>query len=99
MHPNTRLMERLYTSLDRHVASAMAECYDATAKFHDIAFDLYGKREIEAMWEMICSTDIRTTFEIVHADDQIGVAKVIDEYTFSATGRRVRNMIESRFRF
>ncbi len=51
------------------------------------------------MWQMICSGDIRTTFEIVSADDREGVVTLVDEYTFSETGRRVRNPIESRFRF
>lgn len=99
MHANTQVVERLYTSLSRHIPTAMAECYDAAATFHDIAFDLRGKPKIAAMWEMICDTDIRTAFEVVNADNETAVAKVVDEYTFTETGRRVRNVIESRFRF
>ena len=48
---------------------------------------------------MVCTGDISATFEVVHADDREGVVKLIDEYTFTETRRRVRNPIESRFRF
>jgi len=99
MHPNAQLIERLYSGLNRHAPEAMAVCYHPEATFHDIAFHLRDRNEIAAMWEMICSGDISTTFEIARADDREVVAKLVDEYTFSDTGRRVRNAIESRFRF
>jgi ketosteroid isomerase-like protein len=99
MHSDAELLQQLFTSLNRHDYQAMAKCYDLDATFHDIAFDLHGKDQIRAMWQMICSGDIRATFEIVSADDREGVAKVIDEYTFRDTGRKVQNPIESRFRF
>ena len=99
MNPNADLLEQLYSSLNRHRHAEMADCYHPEATFHDIAFDLQGKDQIRAMWHMICSGDLRATFEVVHADDGRGMAKVVDEYTFTDTGRRVRNQIESRFRF
>jgi ketosteroid isomerase-like protein len=99
MHPNKKLLQQLYESLNRHDAKAMAECYHSDATFQDIAFDLHGKNQIRAMWQMICSGDISATFEVVHADDREGVVKLIDEYTFTDTRRWVRNPIESRFRF
>src|SRR3954471_13993830 len=99
MHPNTKLVERLYNSLNQHQAAEMADCYHPQATFHDIAFDLQGKEQIHAMWRMICSGDIRATFQVLSADDACGASKVVDEYTFADTGRRVRNPIESRFRF
>jgi hypothetical protein len=77
----------------------MADCYHPAATFHDIAFDLLGKEQIGSMWEMICGGDIRSRFEIVRADEATGAARVVDEYTFTDTGRRVRNEIESHFRF
>ncbi len=99
MHPNAKLLEQLYSGLARRDAEAMAACYHADATFHDIAFDLHGKDKIHSMWRMICSGDIRATFEIVRADERDGVAKVVDEYTFTDTHRKVRNPIESHFRF
>jgi ketosteroid isomerase-like protein len=99
MHSNAELLKRLFTSLNRHDYEAMANCYQQDATFHDIAFDLHEKDKIRAMWQMICDGDIRATFEVASADDREGVAKVIGEYTFRETGRKVRNSIESRFRF
>jgi ketosteroid isomerase-like protein len=100
MHPNGVLLQRLFTALDRHDHSAMGPCYQPTATFHDIAFDLEGRQRILAMWHMICEgSDIRVTFEAVHANDQDGRVALVDEYTFGDTGRKVRNVIDSRFRF
>ena len=99
MHPNGVLVERLYSSLDQHMPSDMAKCYHANATFRDIAFDLRGQRAIGGMWRMICAGDIRAKFEVVHADDETAVVKLVDEYTFTDTGRKVKNEIESRFRF
>jgi ketosteroid isomerase-like protein len=99
MHANGLLVERLYASLNQHLSEPIAECYDDEATFRDIAFDLRGKADITAMWGMICDTDIETRFEVVTASEDSAVARVVDEYTFVETGRRVRNVIESRFCF
>ena len=99
MHPHETLLRSLFSALGRRDAQAMADCYHPDATFQDIAFDLRGKKDISDMWRMICSGDIRATVETVRADDREGYVKVVDEYTFTDTGRRVRNVIESRFRF
>jgi hypothetical protein len=99
MHPNAKLIERLYRALDRHDSETMAACYHPKARFRDIAFALDRQTDIADMWRMICTTDISAKFEIVSADEQSGAAKLVDEYTFSDTHRRVRNVIESRFTF
>jgi ketosteroid isomerase-like protein len=83
----------------------MASCYHPDAEFRDIAFFLHTKKEIHSMWHMICEGDIRTSFELVHADDQEGRATLVDVYTFGASkvppkpGRPVRNVVDSNFRF
>jgi hypothetical protein len=78
----------------------MADCYAPAASFRDIAFDLHGKPQIHGMWQMICDcSDIRATFDVVHADDREGRVALVDHYTFSDTGFKVRNVIDARFRF
>jgi hypothetical protein len=78
----------------------MADCYDEAATFRDIAFDLKGKPRIHAMWQMICEkSDIRATFDVIEADDCQGRVALVDRYTFRATNFRVRNVIDSWFRF
>jgi ketosteroid isomerase-like protein len=103
MHPNAALLHRLFSALDNHDHMTMASCYHEAATFQDIAFSLRSKREIHSMWHMICDGDIRATFEVTNANDHDGHVKLVDTYTFGATrdkpGRRVRNVIDSRFRF
>jgi len=99
LHSNALLLQRLFSSLDRRDDKTMAACYHSKATFEDIAFKLEGKQQIHDMWRMICAGDIRATFEVVHADDETGRVRVVDEYTFSDTGRKVRNVIDSRFKF
>jgi ketosteroid isomerase-like protein len=99
MHPNGVLLQRLFGALERHDHTEMGRCYQPTATFHDIAFDLKGADRIRAMWHMICETDIRAMFDIIHANDQEGGVALVDDYTFRETGRKVHNVIDSRFRF
>ena len=97
-HPNADLLHRLFTSLNQHDHQEMAACYHADATFRDIAFDLRGSKQIHAMWHMICETDIRASFHLLEVDDRVGHVTLIDDYTFSSTGRAVHNVIDSHFR-
>jgi len=100
MHANAALLQRLFTALDQHDHQTMGTCYHSAATFRDIAFDLRGKQRIQGMWHMICEgSDLRATFEVVHANDEDGRVNLVDHYTFRDTKRKVRNVIESRFRF
>jgi len=105
MHPNHALLDRLFDALNRHDHATMATCYAPDAYFRDIAFDLNGQDRIHGMWRMICSGDIKLSFQIIDADDREGTAQLVEDYTFGASknplraGRRVRNNITSRFAF
>ena len=105
MHPHEQLLTKLFQSLNEHKPELMAECYHKQATFRDIAFDLSGRQEIQAMWEMICSTnekgpaDIVATVQKLEANDKTGRAVVVDDYTFRKTGNKVHNGIESTFEF
>jgi hypothetical protein len=99
-HANALLLRRLFASLAASDHQAMTDCYAASATFHDIAFDLRDRREIEAMWRMICTkSPVKVTIEHIEADDRAGRARIVDDYTFSDTNAPVINRIESRFRF
>ena len=99
-HANAVMLRRLFTSLQDRNDEAMAKCYAPKATFHDIAFDLKDRREIHAMWRMICATTaVTVTIEHIEANDHTGRARIVDDYRFSATGKRVVNPIESRFVF
>lgn len=103
MHATAILLQRLF-SLNQHDHKAMAGCHHLNAKFTDIAFDLRSKKQIHAMWHMICRPeghegDIAAMFHVVHADDRRGWVNLVDDYTFSSTGRKIINVIDSHFCF
>jgi ketosteroid isomerase-like protein len=100
VHPNEQLLERLYSSLRDRDAAGMATCYAPDATFRDIAFELNGINQIQAMWDMVCrAKDFRASFDGVRADDAAGSADVVDDYIYGDTGAPVHNVIHSEFVF
>jgi hypothetical protein len=97
MPSHSEVLTRLFTALQQHDHQTMANCYDEDATFTDIAFEINGRKRIHAMWHMICEGDIRTSFDIVEVDDRTAKVKVVDDYTFRSSGRKVHNVVESRF--
>ena len=77
----------------------MGACYAPSAHFRDAVFDLHGP-EVPAMWRMLCERgkDLRVEFRDVRVDGNQGTAHWEAWYTFSATGRRVHNVIDASFR-
>ena len=100
MHANAALLERFYTAFSKHDPAPLAGCYHPQAHFTDEVFDLHGER-IAAMWRMLCvrGTDLRLEFRDIQADDRAGSAHWEAWYSFSATGRKVHNVIEASFEF
>lgn len=79
----------------------MVACYHDEVTFSDPAFPgLVGDRA-KAMWRMLCerAQDFELTFSAVEADGERGSAHWDASYTFSKTGRSVRNSIDASFRF
>lgn len=99
-HPHADLVTRFYDAFTRRDADAMAACYHPDVHFRDEVFDLHGPRA-GAMWHMLCSRgqDLRLSFSSVEADERAGSARWVAEYTFSQTGRPVRNEIDAAFTF
>src|SRR3954464_14425582 len=97
MPSNVELLKGLFEALNAHNHDAMASCYHEDARFRDIAFNLNGRSRIHAMWHLVGDTDIQATIDELSADEANGRAVVIDVYTFSDSGRLVRNLINSSF--
>ena len=99
-HRHRDLVENLYRALQRRDGDAMAACYAPSATFRDPVFELAGAR-IGTMWKMLCErgTDLRVDFSNIAADASTGRAHLEAWYAFSATGRRVHNIIDAQFRF
>jgi ketosteroid isomerase-like protein len=98
---NRALIATLYEALDRADGDAMAACYAPDARFSDPVFpELRGER-IGAMWRMLTSrsTDLEVDLVEHDAGPDSGTARWVATYTFTRTGRPVRNDVRAEFRF
>lgn len=100
MNPNTKIIEKFYQSFAQKDYQGMAMCYHPDIHFTDPVFDLKGE-EASAMWEMLCkkAKDFELTFKNVKAEGNTGSAHWEATYLFSASGRKVHNVIEAKFEF
>lgn len=101
MHPNAALIERFYRAFAAKDAAGMCACYHPQVRFSDPVFpDLVGPRAC-GMWTMLCqgATDLRIEYRDISADDARGAAHWEAWYPFSATGRKVHNIIDAEFEF
>jgi ketosteroid isomerase-like protein len=101
MHPNAELIHEFYAAFDAHDADRMLACYAPDVTFSDPVFPSLRGDRARAMWRMLCERgqDLRVAVSRVEADQTQGSAHWVADYTFSATGRPVRNRIDARFTF
>ena len=94
------LLETYYACFARRDYRGMAACYHASIKFKDPIFNLEGKR-VAAMWHMLCEggQDMRIETSRIKIENGKGSARWVASYTFSGTGRKVVNVIDSKFSF
>lgn len=95
-----QLIERFYRAFAARDAGAMASCYHPEVHFRDEVFDLRGA-EASGMWRMLCTNgkDLRVEASGIRVEGDEVLAHWDAWYTFSATGRKVHNAIDARFRF
>lgn len=100
-HANAELIRRLYAALAARDGAAMGACYADDARFSDPVFGDLDAADVRTMWAMLCAraTDLDVTVSDIEADDHRGRAHWIATYTFSKTGRRVRNVIDAEYAF
>lgn len=94
-------ISELYAALDRGDHAAMAALYAPDATFTDPAFGRLEGEQVTAMWRMLCerATDLDVVASDIRAGGDEGSAHWDATYTFGATGRKVVNRIDARFRF
>ena len=100
IHPNARLIERLYQSLKAGDARAAADCYTDEAFFEDIAFSRTGRHAIYRMWRLVGNAEaLEVSFNsnLIAADDGTGRGDWVASYILG--GRPVENHLTSTFRF
>ena len=99
-HENAQLLERFYAAFAKRDAATMGACYAPDAMFEDPVFTLKGAA-IGQMWHMLCTNarEFSVEFRDIAADDRSGRAHWEAHYLFSATGRKVHNIIDAEFQF
>lgn len=99
-HPNAQLLERFYAAFAKGDAATMSACYAPDAMFEDEVFTLKGAA-IGQMWLMLATNarEFSVEFRDIAADDRSGRAHWEAHYLFSATGRKVHNIIDAEFQF
>lgn len=94
------LIRRLYEALKTRDTAAFAALYHPEAVFEDPVFSLAG-RQVPAMWHMLCEggKDLAVSYRDVRAAGGNGSGHWEAVYTFSLTGRKVHNRMDSEFAF
>ena len=101
MHPHETLIREFYAAFARRDAAAMARCYHPEVFFSDPVFPRLHGPEAGDMWAMLLAraSDLEVTLGSASADGDGGRARWTARYTFSRTGRKVVNVIDSLFAF
>jgi hypothetical protein len=101
VNAHEQIITRFYEAFARRDAAVMASCYAPDARFSDPVFPSLRGPEIVDMWTMLTKAlrESSITFGDVRADERGGSAHWEAKYLYSATGRRVHNIIEARFTF
>ena len=100
-HPNHLKLEAFYQAFFRKDADTMNQLYHEKATFSDPVFSNLPPGELMKMCRMLCKrgNDLTIDFKVLEADEHQGKAEWTARYTFSATGRKVANLVQSRFFF
>ena len=100
MDENEQTIHKFFQSFQQKDYQGMHACYHQDVVFSDQAFPYLKGKEARAMWHMFTqSDDLQVAYDQVHADGNKGRARWIATYTFSRTGRKVVNVIQSSFEF
>jgi hypothetical protein len=100
MEPRAAI-ENFYKAFAARDAAGMIASYHPEVSFSDPVFQELDAPKVRAMWRMLCERgkDLRIEASAIDASGDTGRAHWEAWYTFSATGRKVHNVIEARFRF
>lgn len=100
MRSDLETLQAFYAAFQRRDGAAMAACYAPNVHFEDPIFTLDGPRA-GVLWQMLCAGGKDLVVEVsgLSADGALGRAHWEARYTFPATGREVRNVIDAELRF
>ena len=95
------LLEKFYTAFQNKDAETMISCYHDDIIFSDPAFGELKREDAKAMWRMLCrnASDLKVEYSDISASLKKGSVHWEAWYTFSKTGRRVHNVVNTEFDF
>jgi ketosteroid isomerase-like protein len=101
MHPNAQVIRDFYDAFGRRDAEGMVVHYAEDVEFSDPVFPALRGDEAHGMWRMLTgrAKDLTVVASGIDADETTGQAHWDADYTFSTTGRFVKNRIDARFTF
>lgn len=108
MNFNAATIQRFFQCFAGGDFRGMQACLHPAVEFRDIGFDLTGKKQVGAMWHMICEKGTRIMFRDIRLDDQdsTGNTWLVHwecNYEFAKEEgdkpRPIHNKIDSRFTF
>lgn len=90
-----------YSAMNNRDAATMNALYAPDATFSDPVFPQLAGAEIQTMWSMLMrgAQNFSVRHEILDCDGSRAHVKWVATYTFSQTGRRVVNAVETRMTF
>ena len=101
MTDNETLIQHFYKSFQGKDYRAMQSCYHEEVVFSDPVFPNLNGKQVKAMWHLLIAAgkDLKLEFSRVE-EKKIGVHAHWEAwYTFSATGKKVHNVIDATFVF
>lgn len=98
---NQALLEKFYQALQAKDVAGLTECYHPEAEFTDEVFKNLKGKEVTSMWKMLFERgkDMTLVYRDVQAGPESGSGHWDATYTYSQTGRKVINRINSAFQF
>lgn len=98
---NKELIEKFYKAFQSKNGKEMSECYHSEIVFSDAVFGELRGEQPGYMWQMLTSQakDLEISFDNIEASEDKGSADWIATYTFSKTGKFVKNVVSARFKF
>jgi ketosteroid isomerase-like protein len=96
---NAALISKFYKAFQQKDFKTMQLSYADAATFSDPVFTDLDSTQVRNMWEMFCRTgkDLSIEYKDVYVVDDVASATWIATYTFSATGKKVVNVIKAEF--
>jgi len=98
-----QLINKFYTAFANLDAETMASCYHEDIVFEDPAFGILKGERAKNMWKMLCESQKDKNFIVEFSDINVneldGSTHWEAHYSFSKTGRKIHNKIDSQFKF